>query len=154
MAMGLLFFTTISKGQEFFLKNIFSPPATSSNSNNTNKIKNIRIASSAENYIGKHYRRGVSAQCAAFVGHIVSTCGYNIPSNYAKCTSWLNWGNRGSINSLRRGDIIIYSKNSSGYNHIGIYDGHGKIIHRPTRSSPVKKLSYNYRSIIGIRRPS
>lgn len=141
IAVGVLSLTTLCEGDEFSLKKIFTPPATS------------RIALNAEHYIGKHYRYGVSAQCAAFVGHIVSKCGYSIPRNPAKCTSWLSWGKRGSVSSLRRGDIIIYSKNSSGYNHIGIYDGNGKIIHRPTKSSPVRRLSYNYRSIISVRRP-
>lgn len=119
-----------------------------------NLFQQPQIANKAENYIGKYYKPGVSAQCAAFVGHIVSACGYNVPQNHAKCTSWTRWGRTVNISSLKRGDIIIYSRNSSGYNHIGIYDGSGHIIHRPTRSSPVRKLNYKYRSIISIRRPS
>ena len=153
IVVGVLSLTTLCEGDEFSLKKIFTPPATSSSSSNISSIKKSRIAFNAEHYIGKHYRHGVSAQCAAFVGHIVSKCGYSVPRNPAKCTSWLSWGKRGSVPSLRRGDIIIYSKNSSGYNHIGIYDGNGKIIHRPTKSSPVRRLRYNYRSIISIRRP-
>lgn len=146
--LGLVF-VNVCRGDDHPFKNFFSVISTSGNTS----IKKHRIATTAEGYIGKHYRRGVSAQCAGFVGHIITSCGYRPPNDHLKCTSWLNWGKRGSVSSLQRGDIIIYSRNRSGYNHIGIYDGNGKIIHRPTRTSPVRRLNYNYRSIISVRRP-
>ena len=139
---------------------LFKTPATaSSNKAKYSKRLNVKLAGNstqlagkAERYIGKSYKPGVSAQCAAFVGHVVSSSGHKAPSNPAKCTNWLSWGKRVNLSSRRRGDIIIYSKSRYGYNHIGIYNGNGKIIHRPTRRSPVGTLNYNYRSIIGVRR--
>jgi|GEM_PF-3606735 len=109
------------------------------------------IAAKAEAWEGKYYKRGVSAQCASFVGAVVKSTGRLPPKGYEKCTNWNNWGIAVAIRNRKRGDIIIYSK-SGRYNHIGIYDGRGKIIHRPTRSRPVQKLKYNYRRILAVRR--
>lgn len=109
------------------------------------------VANKAESWEGRHYNKGVSAQCAAFVGHVVRSSGKTPPSGYQKCTNWLKWGKPVSRANLKRGDVIIYSK-SNGYNHIGIYVGNGQIIHRPTRSKSVRRLKYNYRSILAIRR--
>lgn len=157
----IIFASTLSvataNATEFKLANLFKPK-TENKANwklfSTARIgSNTRVANTAERHINTHYNRGVKAQCAAFVGHVVIKSGYTPPRGYAKCTNWLSWGKRGSIATLRRGDIIIYSKSSSGYNHIGIYDGNGQIIHRPTRSAPVRKMNYRYRSILAVRRP-
>lgn len=110
------------------------------------------IASKAQRWNGKYYKKGVNAQCADFVGYVLKSTGKKPPSNYQKCTNWLSWGQNVNINNLKKGDVIIYSKNSYGYNHIGIYIGNKKIIHRPTKYRAVTTLNYNYRSIIGIRR--
>jgi cell wall-associated NlpC family hydrolase len=109
------------------------------------------LASNAEMWEGKHYKRGQGARCADFVGYIVSKSGKTPPKGYQKCTAWLKWGKSVSQANLQKGDIIVYSK-LNGYNHIGIYDGNGKIIHRPTRSKTVRKLDYKYRRILSIRR--
>jgi len=109
------------------------------------------VANKAENWEHKHYKKGQGSRCADFVGHVVKSAGGSPPAGYQKCTSWLKWGKQVNIVNLKRGDIIIYSK-VNGYNHIGIYDGNGKIIHRPTRSKTVRRMDYKYRRIIGIRR--
>lgn len=109
------------------------------------------LANNAEKWEGAHYKRGQAARCADFVGYIVSKSGKTPPTGYQKCTAWLKWGKPVSKVNLKRNDVIIYTK-SNGYNHIGIYDGNGMIIHRPTRSKTVRKLKYNYRPILAIRR--
>lgn len=114
-------------------------------------IPNGGLATKAEKWEGSHFKRGQSARCADFVGHVVKDNGGTPPSGYQKCTKWLKWGISVKQSNLKRGDIIIYSK-SGGYNHIGIYDGKGKVIHRPTSSKTVRKMNYKYRSILSIRR--
>ena len=109
------------------------------------------IANKAEGWEGKHYKKGVSAQCAAFVGRVVKDSGKTPPAGHYKCTNWLRWGKPVNRDNLKRGDIIIYSK-SGKYHHISIYIGNGYAMHRPTMSKTVRKIKYNYRSIIAIRR--
>ena len=118
----------------------------------TFNLSSSPIALKAEQWNGKFYKKGVNAQCADFVGYIFKLSGKKPPANYQKCTNWLSWGKSVNINDLKKGDVIVYSKNSYGYNHIGIYIGNRKIIHRPTKYRAVTTLNYNYRSIIGIRR--
>ena len=110
------------------------------------------VANKAEDWEGKHYNKGVTAQCAAFVGHVVKQSGKTPPVEDQKCTNWLKWGKPVNKANLRRGDIIIYAR-SGKYHHISIYLGDGYAMHRPTRSKTVRKIKYNYRSIIAIRRP-
>jgi len=110
-----------------------------------------KLAPAAESWEGKHFKQGQTARCADFVGTVVKSVGKQPPSGYQKCTSWLGWGSKISLDKIQKGDIVIYSK-SGGYNHIGIYVGDGQIIHRPTRSKTVRKINYKYRSIIGVRR--
>lgn len=103
----------------------------------------------AESWEGKFYKRGATAQCSNFVAHVVSESGKPIPKGHSKAVSWLSWGS--PVKVPQKGDIVVYAK-YNGYNHVGIYDGRGNIIHRPTRSKPVSRISVNYRKIIGIRR--
>ena len=110
-----------------------------------------RIASTAESWEGKYFKQGQSARCADFVATVVSKSGKKPPTGYQKCTSWLNWGKKVSVDNIRKGDIVIYASNGS-HNHIGVYVGNGEIIHRPTRSKAVGRLNYKYRKIIGVRR--
>ncbi len=110
-----------------------------------------KIASTAESWEGRYFKQGQSARCADFVGTVVLKSGKIPPEGYQKCTSWLNWGKKVNLANIQKGDIVIYAK-SGKYNHIGIYDGDGKIIHRPTRSKVVGKMNYKYRRIIGVRR--
>jgi cell wall-associated NlpC family hydrolase len=109
------------------------------------------IATNAEKWEGKYFKQGQSARCADFVGQVVSQSKGTPPKNYQKCTSWLNWGKKVSVDKIQRGDIVIYASNGS-YHHIGIYVGNGQIIHRPTMSKPVTRLNYKYRKIIAVRR--
>lgn len=122
---------------------VFSLFAFSNNSN---------IASNAESWEGKYYKQGQTARCADFVGSVVSKSGKKPPEGYAKCTSWLSWGQKVSVENIQKGDIVIYAA-SGGFNHIGIYVGNGEIIHRPTSSRRVSRLNYKYNKIIGVRRP-
>jgi cell wall-associated NlpC family hydrolase len=109
------------------------------------------IASQAKKWENSYFRKGASAQCASWVGQVVKDCGKTPPSGYPKCTSWLGWGKSVSVSLIREGDIVIYAK-SNGYNHAAIYIGDGKVIHRPTRSAPVRTMGLHYRRILSVRR--
>ena len=109
------------------------------------------VAQEAKKWNGKYFKKGQTARCADFVGEVIKKSGGTPPVGYQKCTSWLGWGKRLSFSNIQKGDIVIYSSNGR-YNHIGIYIGDKKIIHRPTSSRPVGTMSLYYRRIIGIRR--
>ena len=111
------------------------------------------LADKAERWEGRHFNYGKTAQCAAWVGDVVKQSGGTPPSGYAKCTRWLSWGKSVPASMMRRGDIVIYASNGS-YNHIGIYKGNGKIVHRPTRYAKVRTMNVHYRRILGVRRGS
>lgn len=115
-------------------------------------LSGSNVVAKAAKWEGTYYKRGVSAQCAAWVGTVMKSAGYTPPKGYALCTNWLSWGTKVSRANMQPGDIVIYAK-SGGYHHISIYRGGGKAIHRPTRSSTVKTINVDYRRIIGIRRP-
>ena len=110
----------------------------------------------AKSWEGKHYRPGVSAQCAAWVGQVVQSAGGRLPQGHMMARSWLNWGYSVPRSSIRPGDLVVTWRGSprSASGHILIYLGNGECIHRPTRSKPVQriKLSTYSSKIIGVRR--
>ena len=111
------------------------------------------VVAKANTWEGSHYRYGVTAQCANWVGTVVKSAGHTPPKGQAKCTNWLSWGTKVPVSMIRPGDIVIYARGSSGYHHIAIYKGQRKVVHRPTRRSTVQVMDLHYRRIIGVRRP-
>jgi len=114
-----------------------------------------KISSIATRDVGTYYRKGVSLQCANYVGHVVERAGGTPPSGKASARSWLKWGRKISFSAMKPGDIIVTTRGSSSRSgHILIYKGNGKAIHRSTRYKPIGEISVDYyRSrIIGIRR--
>lgn len=120
----------------------------------TPSLPGLTVAANATKWEGSYYRRGVSAQCANWVGTVVRESGHSTPANPAKSTNWLSWGKPVPISMIRPGDVVIYARGSNGYHHAAIYRGAGKVTHRPTRNSQVKTMDLHYRRIIGVRRAS
>lgn len=119
---------------------------------------NAGIAKEAESRVGKSFRPGTSAMCAAFVADVVKKAGGKVPSSPNMARSWLRWGKPVSVAMIRKGDIVVCWRGSrSGTKgHILIYSGSGVCIHRSTKSAPVKKtpLSSYKGKILGVRRAS
>ena len=114
-----------------------------------------RISSIATRDVGTYYKKGVSLQCANYVGHVVERAGGIPPSGKASARSWLKWGRKIPFSAMKPGDIIVTTRGSSSRSgHILIYKGNGKAIHRSTRYKPIGEISVDYYKsrIIGIRR--
>lgn len=118
--------------------------------------KSSKILNVAKSQVGSYYRPGVKAQCANFVGHVVTKAGGEKPSSASFARSWLKWGKPVGWSSKKPGDIIVTwrGSRSGSYGHILIYAGDNKAIHRSTSG---KKVAYidvaNYSSrILGVRR--
>ena len=121
-------------------------------------VEHASLISKAKAWEGKYYRRGVSYQCANWVGEVASSSGFSLPSGHSMARSWLEWGKPVSLSSIRPGDVVVTWRGSRGGSsgHILIYLGGDQCIHRPTHSSPVRRISLDsYRSrILGVRRPT
>lgn len=121
-------------------------------SNNNSKIYTV-----AKKQVGTYYKPGVKAQCANFVGHVVSKAGIQKPTSASRARSWLKWGEPVSWSNKKPGDLIITwrgsRRGSSG--HILIYAGNEKAIHRSTSGKLVSYVDTDlYRSrVLGVRRP-
>lgn len=121
-------------------------------------IEHSSLLLKAKAWEGKYYRKGVSCQCANWVGEVATSSGFSLPQGHSMARSWLKWGNPVNRSSLRPGDVVVTWRGSRGGSsgHILIYLGDGQCIHRPTRSSPVRRISLGRYSdkILGFRRPT
>lgn len=120
-------------------------------------LRTSSILTEALKWEGRYYRRGVSCQCANWVGAVVLSAGGSRPHNHSAARSWLQWGKPVlGVSTIRPGDIIITwrGKPSSTMGHILIYAGEGECIHRPTKSKKVQRIPLEtYKGkILGIRR--
>jgi len=119
---------------------------------------NAGIAKEAESRVGKSFRPGTPAMCAAFVTDVVRKAGGDAPSGHDMARSWLRWGKPVNITLIRKGDIVVCwrGSRSGSKGHVLIYAGKGICIHRSTKSAPIKKtpLSAYKGRILGVRRAS
>jgi len=119
-------------------------------------VSNQRLALVAKQQVGSHYKKGQSAQCAAFVAHCVHKAGKEPPAWPNKARNWLKWGTPVPYLLKQPGDVIITHRNgrNSGDGHIMIYVGNGKAVHRSTLSKPVETINVDhYRDrVLGVRR--
>lgn len=104
-----------------------------------------RIASLARSWVGRSFRYGQHAQCAAFVSSIVSS--ENIAFRAAaRAFDSDAIGPRVSRSNLQPGDIVMFQRTYSSphrITHVGVYVGQGQFVHRSTKSGPVKLSSIN-----------
>ena len=118
--------------------------------------KNAKIYSTAKQRVGSYYRPGVRAQCANFVGDVVSKAGLKKPANSSMARAWLKWGQPVSWSNKKPGDLIVTWRGSKrgSYGHILIYAGGNTAIHRSTSGKQVSYIDINsYKPrVLGIRR--
>ena len=117
---------------------------------------NLKIYTAAKKQVGTYYRPGVKAQCANFVGYVVSKAGIEKPASASMARAWLKWGEPVSWPNKKPGDLIITWRGSrrGSYGHILIYAGNGRAIHRSTGGKLVSYVSTDlYQSrVLGVRR--
>jgi cell wall-associated NlpC family hydrolase len=98
------------------------PGASSGNLGAQAAAKAMKVASAHTSYVwgGNSLVNGVD--CSGLVQQIYSQLGVKVPrTTYEQAKS----GKRVSVNQIRPGDLVFYNN----YGHVGIYVGHGKIVH-------------------------
>jgi cell wall-associated NlpC family hydrolase len=121
-------------------------------------VEHPSLISKAKAWEGKYYRKGVSCQCANWLGEVTSASGFTLPKGHSLARNWLSFGKPVNRSSLRSGDVIVTWRGSrhGSSGHVLIYLGDNQCIHRSTRNKPIQRISLDvYRGkILGIRRPT
>ena len=164
--------TTESSVPSSLATNITSGFGTSATSSTKGAISEeaSKMVSVAQSWVGKEFNPGQSAQCANFVRQVSKQAGVNIGVSsdpidglstgpaLASSFSGNSIGEKITLDNIAPGDIVMYKNTYGNYpegtiTHVGIYEGNGMLIHRPTATKPVTKVDVNYRRIADIRRP-
>ncbi|WP_239089719.1 C40 family peptidase [Sphaerimonospora thailandensis] len=102
--------------------------------------------------IGKPYRYGGTGpgawDCSGLVQAAWAAAGVNLPRTSYEQWAWGS-GRRVSLDELQAGDLLWHS----GYGHVGIYAGDGKVVHAPQTGDVVKVVTLSEYRPIGAVRP-
>lgn len=106
-----------------------------------------KIVSYALQFVGNPYVYGGSSltngtDCSGFTMSVYSGCGYSIPRD---SRSQASSGREVSLDELKPGDLIFYSKGGS-INHVALYIGNNQVVHASTAKTGIKISNYNYRT--------
>ncbi|MDJ1169675.1 glycosyl hydrolase 108 family protein [Roseofilum sp. BLCC_M154] len=129
-----------------------------------------KIVATAQNWVGKDYNPGTTAQCAYFVRSVLEEAGLSVgvtASPYDGYTTSEGYANSffgddiGTLimdeSQLKPGDLIAFSNTYGDWpagtiTHVGIYVGNGMMIDRPTASKPVQQRSISkFDFAVGVR---
>jgi len=108
----------------------------------------VRIAARE---LGTPYRYGGMSpsgfDCSGLVAYVYGKLGVDLPHNAA---AQYTYGRAVSRSQLRPGDLVFFH----GLGHVGLYVGHGKIIHAPQsgRRVEIQSLTDRDESVEGARR--
>ena len=119
--------------------------------------KGNQIVEYAKTFIGVPYVYGGSSpsgfDCSGFTSYIYKQFGVNL---YRVANDQAKNGYIVEKNELIPGDIILFARNGSYINHVGIYVGNGSFIHAPQTGSNVEittmESGYYSRCYFGARR--
>lgn len=126
-----------------------SSSSSSSASAPTGSSTGSSVASYACRFVGNPYRWGGTsltngADCSGFVMSVYRAFGISLPHSSSAMRSV---GRGVSMSEMQAGDIICYS------GHVAIYIGGGRIVHASNHRDGIKiSNSYNYRSVLAVRR--
>ncbi len=102
--------------------------------------------------IGKPYRYGGTGpgawDCSGLVQAAWSSGGVSLPRTSFEQWAW-GASRRVSLDALEAGDLLFHS----GYGHVGIYAGDGKVVHAPRTGDVVKVVTLAQYNAIGAVRP-
>lgn len=117
----------------------------------------LKFLAKAESWVGRQFHPGQLAQCAYFVRQVLDEAGLDservttkpMDGNPTGLGMANGWGqDMGTLVKdpalLKAGDIVMFGGTYGGYpptdiTHVGIADGQGNVIHRPTSEAPVKR---------------
>jgi cell wall-associated NlpC family hydrolase len=124
-----------------------SKPAKSSSSSS----KGVRALAFAKRQLGERYRYGAAGpnswDCSGLTMKAWASVGVKLPHN---ARAQFHKGKKVSRSHLRLGDLVFFY---SGIRHVGIYAGHGKVIHASRPGHPVAYIKIKYMPYKGARRP-
>lgn len=106
-----------------------------------------KIVSYALQFVGNPYVYGGTSltngtDCSGFTMSVYRDCGYSIPRD---SRSQASSGREVSLDELKPGDLIFYSKGGS-INHVALYIGNNQVVHASTAKTGIKISNYNYRT--------
>ncbi|GII76063.1 hypothetical protein Sru01_10450 [Sphaerisporangium rufum] len=118
------------------------------------RVKATKAVSVAKKQVGDPYRWGGNGpnafDCSGLVRYAWRKAGVKLPrvtgSQYRSVKKKVSWKN------LKPGDLMFFY----GLGHVGMYVGHGKMVHSPSSGKTVRveKLgSYRKRAFVGAARP-
>lgn len=116
--------------------------SASSSSSIRSKIVDYALQFEGNPYVwgGTSLTRG--ADCSGFTQSVFEDYGIYIPrTSREQATS----GRRVSLDEIRPGDLIFYTRNGS-INHVALYIGNGKVIAAKSPSEGIRITNYNYRT--------
>lgn len=116
-------------------------------SNNVTGSTGSKIADYAVQFVGNPYVWGGTsltngADCSGFTQSVFRNFGISIPRT---SRTQANGGTRVSLENIRPGDLLFYSRGGS-INHVAIYIGNGQVISASTPATGIKITNYNYRT--------
>jgi len=117
-----------------------------SSSSLRNDIVNYALKFEGNPYVWGGTSLTNGADCSGFTQSVFKHFGIRIPRT---SRSQANSGKRVSLNSMKKGDLIFYSKNGR-INHVAIYIGNGKVIGASSRKEGIKIKNYNYRTPVKV----
>ena len=103
-----------------------------------------RAADLARKQMGKQYQWGASGpdkfDCSGLVYYVYGSLGVDLPRVSGDQASA---GKHVDQKNLKPGDLVFFTLNGRGIDHVGIYLGKSKFVHAPRRYMPVRTDSLN-----------
>lgn len=113
--------------------------------------RGAKTLSYAKKQLGEPYRWGASGpnawDCSGLTMKAWKSVGVSLPHS---TTGQYHRGRKVAKSDLRPGDLVFFY---SGVSHVGIYAGHGKVIHASRPGRPVAYIPIKYMPYHGARRP-
>jgi cell wall-associated NlpC family hydrolase len=113
--------------------------------------RGVKALRYARHQLGERYRYGGAGpnawDCSGLTMKAWRSAGVHLPHN---ARAQFHRGHKVSRSHLKKGDLVFFY---SGIRHVGIYAGHGKIIHASRPGHPVAYIKIKYMPYKGARRP-
>lgn len=115
------------------------------------KTRGEKALAFAKKQLGDRYRYGAAGpsrwDCSGLTMKSWAKAGKKLPHS---AKGQFHKGKKIKKSKLRKGDLVFFY---GGPSHVGIYAGHGKVIHAPRPGSKVSYIKMKYMPFKGARRP-
>jgi cell wall-associated NlpC family hydrolase len=121
-------------------------------------IPGEKLVATAQKAIGTPYHFGGSSpregfDCSGLVHWAFAQNGVSVPHSTGQL--W-HEGSRVKKGELQPGDLLFFDISGSGPSHVGIYEGHNRMVHAPSTGSSVREedvgIKYWIKRYLGARR--